>query len=60
MIHEMGIDIDTRFYDEEKMNISSYWNLLNDKMLFDDKTLYEIIKWLYENEKYKSKNTNHC
>ena len=60
MVHEMGIDIDTRFYHEEKMDISSYWCLLNHEMFFDDKTLYEIIKWIYDNKKYKSKNTNHC
>jgi len=60
MVHEMGIDIDTRFYHEEKMDISSYWCLLNHEMFFDDKTLYEIIKWIYENGKYKSKKTNHC
>ena len=60
MVHEMGIDIDTRFYHEEKMDISSYWCLLIHEMFFDDKTLYEIIKWIYENGKYKSKKTNHC
>lgn len=60
MFYEMGIDIDTRFYHEEKMDISSYWCLLNHEMFFDDKTLYEIIKWIYENGKYKSKKTNHC
>lgn len=55
MFHEMGIDIDTRFYDEEKMDISIYWNILNDRMFFDDKLIYEIIKWVYENGKYKDR-----
>ena len=54
MVHEMGIDIDTRFYNEEIMNISTYWQILNDRMFFDDKLAYEIIKWIYDNKKYKS------
>lgn len=56
MVHEMGIDIDTRFYSEEKMDISTYWQILNDHFFFDDELAYEIIKWVYDNEKYKSKN----
>lgn len=60
MVHEMGIEIDTRFYHEEKMDILTYWQILNDKMFFDDKLAYEIIKWVYDNKKYKSKNVNHC
>lgn len=54
MFHEMGIEIDTRFYHEEKMDISTYWDILNDKIFFDDKLAYEIIKWVYDNKKYKS------
>lgn len=55
MVHEMGIDIDTRFYNEEIMDISTYWQILNDKMFFDDKLAYEVIKWVYENGKYKDR-----
>lgn len=54
MIHEMGVEIDTRFYKEEYMNISSYWHILNDKHFFDDYLIYEIIKWIFDNKKYKS------
>lgn len=54
MVHEMGVDIDTRFYNEENMTISTYWQILNDKHFFDDNLIYEIIKWIFDNKKYKS------
>ena len=56
MVHEMGVDIDTRFYNEENMTISTYWQILNDKFFFDDKSIYEMIKWIYDNKKDKFKN----
>ena len=56
MVHEMGVDIDTRFYNEEKMTISTYWQILNDKFFFDDESIYEMIKWFYDNKKDKFKN----
>lgn len=56
MVHEMGVDIDTRFYNEENMTISTYWQILNDKFFFDDKSIYEMIKWFYDNKKDKFKN----
>ena len=56
MVHEMGVDIDTRFYNEENMTISTYWQILNDKFFFDDKSIYEMIKWFYGNKKDKFKN----
>lgn len=56
MVHEMGVDIDTRFYNEENMTISTYWQILNGKFFFDDKSIYEMIKWFYDNKKDKFKN----
>lgn len=56
MVHEMGVEIDTRFYNEEKMTISTYWQILNNIFFFDDKTIYEMIKYVYDNKKYKIKN----
>jgi len=56
MVHEMGVDIDTRFYNEENMTISTYWQILNDKFFFDEKSIYEMIKWFYDNKKDKFKN----
>lgn len=56
MVHEMGVDIDTRFYNEENMTISTYWQILNDKFFFDDESIYEMIKWFYDNKKDKFKN----
>ena len=32
------------------MDISTYWDILNDRMFFDDKLVYEIIKWVYDNK----------
>lgn len=56
MVHEMGVDIDTRFYNEETMPISRYWKILNDIFFFDEKSIYEMIKWFYDNKKDKFKN----
>jgi len=55
MVHEMGVEIDTRFYNEENMTISTYWQILNNIFFFDDKTIYEMIKYLYDNKKDKFK-----
>lgn len=56
MVHEMGVEIDSRFYNEENMTISTYWQILNDKFFFDDESIYEMIKWFYDNKKDKFKN----
>ena len=56
MVREMGVEIDTRFYNEEKMTISTYWQIINDKFFFDDKSIYEMLKWFYDNKKDKFKN----
>ena len=56
MVHEMGVEIDSRFYNEENMTISTYWRILNDIFFFDDKSIYEMIKYFYDNKKAKFKN----
>ena len=56
MVHEMEVDIDTRFYNEENMTISTYWQILNDNFFFDDESIYEMIKWFYDNKKDNFKN----
>lgn len=51
IMHEIGLDIDGRFYDESRMDINSYWNLFEQQfLLVDDKIQADIIKWFYTNK----------
>ena len=46
MMHDINLDIDDRFYHEEKFDISSYWNLFDDQFVIGDENLqYEFIKY---------------
>lgn len=46
MMHDINLDIDDRFYHEEKLDISSYWNLFDDQFVIGDENLqYEFIKY---------------
>ena len=52
MMRNINLDIDSRFYNEEKMNISSYWDLFEKQFVWNDSNLqYEFMKF-YAN-KYK-------
>ncbi len=55
MMHEIDLNIDSRFYREEKMDISSYWDLFENQFVLGDHNLqFEIMKNYYE--KYKANN----
>ena len=46
MMNDINLDIDSRFYHEEKMDISSYWDLFNDQFVIgDDNLQYEFMKY---------------
>lgn len=46
MMHDINLDIDNRFYHEEKMDISSYWNLFDDQFVTgNDRLQYEFMKY---------------
>lgn len=46
MMHDINLDIDSRFYHEEKMDISSYWNLFEDQFVIgNDNLQYEFMKY---------------
>ena len=46
MMHDINLDIDSRFYHEEKMGISSYWNLFEDQFVIgNDNLQYEFMKY---------------
>ena len=47
-------DVDSRFYDVQKMNISEVFDQLNDHVLNDDLRM-EIILWLRDNNKIQEK-----
>ena len=52
IMRDINLDIDIRFYNEEKMNISSYWDLFEEQFVRNDSNLqYEFMKF-YAN-KYK-------
>ena len=52
MMHDINLDIDSRFYHEEKMDISSYWNLFENQFIMgDDNLQYELIKFYVNNYK---------
>ena len=44
MMNDINLHIDSRFYNEEKMDISSYWNLFENQFITGDENLqYELI-----------------
>ena len=46
MMNDINLDIDDRFYHEDKMDISSYWDLFNDQFVIgDDNLKYEFMKY---------------
>ena len=52
IMRDINLDIDIRFYNEEEMNISSYWDLFEEQFVWNDSNLqYEFMKF-YAN-KYK-------
>lgn len=52
IMHEINLNIDSRFYDESYMNINSYWNLFEDQFI-DEDLAYNIMKWFYYNKRNK-------
>ena len=52
MMRNINLDIDSRFYNEEKMNISSYWDLFEEQFVWNDSNLqYEFMKFYANNYK---------
>ena len=52
MMNDINLDIDSRFYHEEKMDISSYWNLFENQFIMgNDNLQYELIKFYVNNYK---------
>ena len=52
MMNDINLDIDSRFYNEEKMDISSYWNLFENQFIMgDDNLQYELMKFYVNNYK---------
>ena len=52
MMNDINLDIDSRFYNEEKMDISSYWNLFENQFIIgNDNLQYELIKFYVNNYK---------
>ena len=52
MMNDINLDIDSRFYNEEKMDISSYWNLFENQFIMGDYNLqYELMKFYVNNYK---------
>ena len=52
MMNDINLHIDSRFYNEEKMDISSYWNLFENQFIIgNDNLQYELIKFYVNNYK---------
>ena len=52
MMNDINLHIDSRFYNEEKMDISSYWNLFENQFIMgDDNLQYELMKFYVNNYK---------
>ena len=49
IMHKINLDIDIRFYFEDKMDIDVYWNLFEEQFLINDNIKYDIMKWFYHN-----------
>ena len=58
IMHEMNLDIDSRFYNESRMDIDDYWSLFENQFLIcKDNIKYNIMKWFYYNRYNKIENT---
>lgn len=52
MMDDIGLNIDSRFYNEERMEISDYWNLFENQFVIGDVNLqYEFMKFYVNNYK---------
>lgn len=52
MMYDINLNIDSRFYNEERMNISDYWNLFENQFVIgDDNLQYEFMKFYVNNYK---------
>ena len=50
IMRDINLDIASRFYNEEKMNISSYWDLFEKQFVWNDSNLqYEFMKFYANN-----------
>lgn len=46
MMHDINLHIDSRFYDEDKMDIAGFWNLFeNQFVLMHNEIQYELMKY---------------
>ena len=46
MMHDINLNIDSRFYDEDKLDIAGFWNLFeNQFVLMHDEIQYELMKY---------------
>lgn len=58
IMHEINLDLDSRFYDESRMDINSYWILFENQFLTGaDNLQYDVMKWFYYNRYNKTENT---
>jgi hypothetical protein len=51
IMHEMNLDIDSRFFNKSRMNIDDYWTLFESQFLTGKGDIkYNIMKWFYYHE----------
>lgn len=49
IMDDMNLDIDNRFYNKDRMDITDYWNLF-DQQFIDEDLAYNIMMWFYYNK----------
>lgn len=58
IMDEINLNIDSRFYIKDKMNINDYWNLFEQQFI-DNDLAYNIMKWFYYNKYNKTAYKKH-
>lgn len=58
IMDEINLNIDSRFYNKDRMNINDYWNLFEQQFL-NEETEYHIMKWFYYNNYNKTAYKKH-
>lgn len=58
IMDEINLNIDSRFYIKDRMNINDYWNLFEQQFI-NENLAYNIMKWFYYNKYNKTDYKKH-
>ena len=57
IMNDLNFELDTRFYNADKMDLSDWWNRLDEQLISED-VAYEIMLWLKDNKILGKKSKN--